>query len=251
VCMRGHRPHLCVLRLERAGPAAARNAGAAATTAPLLAFTDADCVPSRGWLRGLLNAVEKNPNCSGAAGAVVGMPSEHSASRFVDISGGFDVERHLSHPVFPFGPSGNVMYRAEDLRAVGGFDERFTSYEACDLNMRIKQLTNQDLVFAPSAVVLHKHRESWRAYWRQQRNYGRGLGQFYRRWSSHVEWGLRHEVAEWASILPKAAMSCLPGDDDKTLARRGNVVKAVAQRIGFASTYFSSDERARWNAPSR
>ena len=33
------------------GPADARNAGVAATTAPLIAFTDADCVPAAGWLR--------------------------------------------------------------------------------------------------------------------------------------------------------------------------------------------------------
>ena len=32
------------------GPAAARNAGAAVARASLLAFTDADCFPSPGWL---------------------------------------------------------------------------------------------------------------------------------------------------------------------------------------------------------
>src|SRR5205823_3162308 len=43
-----------VVRLERAGgPAAARNAGVAATSAPLLAFTDADCEPAPGWLAAL------------------------------------------------------------------------------------------------------------------------------------------------------------------------------------------------------
>src|SRR4051812_44110188 len=33
------------------GPADARNAGVAAATAPLIAFTDADCVPAPGWLK--------------------------------------------------------------------------------------------------------------------------------------------------------------------------------------------------------
>jgi glycosyltransferase involved in cell wall biosynthesis len=39
-----------VLRQAAEGPAAARNRGAAATGAPLLAFTDADCFPARDWL---------------------------------------------------------------------------------------------------------------------------------------------------------------------------------------------------------
>jgi glycosyltransferase involved in cell wall biosynthesis len=41
-----------VLRRERgAGPGAARNDGARAAKAPLLAFTDADCAPAPDWLR--------------------------------------------------------------------------------------------------------------------------------------------------------------------------------------------------------
>ncbi|MEA2226867.1 MAG: hypothetical protein QOF04_497 [Solirubrobacteraceae bacterium] len=40
------------------GPGAARNAGAAGATAPALAFTDADCVPSPGWLAAGLRALE-------------------------------------------------------------------------------------------------------------------------------------------------------------------------------------------------
>jgi glycosyltransferase involved in cell wall biosynthesis len=40
------------------GPADARNAGVAATRAPLLAFTDADCVPAPGWLAAGFVALE-------------------------------------------------------------------------------------------------------------------------------------------------------------------------------------------------
>jgi glycosyltransferase involved in cell wall biosynthesis len=39
-----------VLRQAAEGPAQARNRGAAATSAPLLAFVDADCFPAPGWL---------------------------------------------------------------------------------------------------------------------------------------------------------------------------------------------------------
>src|SRR3954467_8980219 len=40
------------------GPAAARNAGVAAASASLLAFTDSDCVPARGWLQAGVSALE-------------------------------------------------------------------------------------------------------------------------------------------------------------------------------------------------
>jgi glycosyltransferase involved in cell wall biosynthesis len=41
------------------GPADARNAGVAATSAPLIAFTDADCVPAAGWLTAGVRALTR------------------------------------------------------------------------------------------------------------------------------------------------------------------------------------------------
>jgi glycosyltransferase involved in cell wall biosynthesis len=46
-----------VVEGDGSGPAAARNRGAAAAQAPLLAFTDADCFPEPGWLAGGLAAL--------------------------------------------------------------------------------------------------------------------------------------------------------------------------------------------------
>jgi Glycosyltransferases, probably involved in cell wall biogenesis len=179
---------------------------------------------------------------------VIGVPSESDASRFVDISGGLDVERHLSHPLFPFAPSGNVMYRRSVLTSVGGFDIRYAAYDSCDLNMRIRSSFGGKISFAQSAVVLHKHRETWKDYWKQQRNYGRGLAQFYRRWSNEIDWSLGHELIEWTSLIPRAAVAVLPGSRNAMLARRGDFIKRFAQRVGFASTYFSGAERVRWSA---
>ena len=48
-------PGATVLRHDAPlGPAAARTTGAAGATTPLLAFVDADCVPTAGWLDPLL-----------------------------------------------------------------------------------------------------------------------------------------------------------------------------------------------------
>lgn len=56
------RAHPVVSRVVSGGggsPGAARNAGAAGATAPALAFTDADCAPSPGWLAAGLRALRR------------------------------------------------------------------------------------------------------------------------------------------------------------------------------------------------
>src|SRR5438128_1544197 len=51
-------PLRTVLRDLNGGPAAARNAGWEVATAPLVAFTDDDCVPDRKWLARLATRFE-------------------------------------------------------------------------------------------------------------------------------------------------------------------------------------------------
>ncbi|MEM8964607.1 MAG: glycosyltransferase family 2 protein [Acidobacteriota bacterium] len=50
-------PELITLREEQPGAYAARNAGIRRARAPIIAFTDADCVPDRDWLRSILGGM--------------------------------------------------------------------------------------------------------------------------------------------------------------------------------------------------
>jgi glycosyltransferase involved in cell wall biosynthesis len=56
------------------GPADARNAGVAATAAPFIAFTDADCVPAHGWLRAGVAALERADLVQGRVEPEPGVP---------------------------------------------------------------------------------------------------------------------------------------------------------------------------------
>jgi glycosyltransferase involved in cell wall biosynthesis len=238
-----------LIRQSHRGAAAARNAGIEAARAPWVAFTDADCVPSRGWLRALLHAVSTEAGDSaalGAAGTTVGYQSRTPAARYVDLTGGLDAERHLAHERFPFAPSANVMYRRDALEKVGGFDARFHTYEGCDLHTRLRESVGGAFVFAPRAVVLHRHRDTWKGYWKQQRSYGRGLGQFYLRYRDRIGWTPWREMAAWLDLATVALAAGRPGEGDEALARRGTLVKALAQRIGFVECYWSRTERTRW-----
>lgn len=238
-----------LIRRENGGPAAARNSGWRAAGAEWVAFTDADCLPARAWLVELLRAVDAAPAngaaALGAAGRTVGYDSKTPAARFVDLSGGLDAERHLSHPRFPFAPSGNLMYSRSALAAVGGFDERYRTYEACDLHQRLRERADGPFFYVPRAVVLHKHRTTWAAYWRQQYGYGAGYGRFMLDRARDVPWSIGDEARAWRELFGTGIGSLRPGDPNRRLLERGNFVKRLAQRSAFATTYWNPAERAR------
>ena len=54
--------------VNRAGPASARNRGWRLARAPVVAFTDDDCIPTPGWLETMLRATRSDPTRSSAAG---------------------------------------------------------------------------------------------------------------------------------------------------------------------------------------
>lgn len=100
-----------VLRLDRQhGPAGARNAGIAATTAPLLAFTDADCEPATGWLRAIVAALAE-------ADLVTGPVHPDPAAAV----GPFDRTLHLT-AASPRFETANLAVRRATAEAVGGFE---------------------------------------------------------------------------------------------------------------------------------
>ncbi|MDG4575518.1 MAG: glycosyltransferase [Defluviicoccus sp.] len=236
---------------DNRGAPAARNAGIAIARGTWVAFTDADCVPSRRWLEELLRAVAARADGGsfvGAAGRTVGHNSNTQAARFVDLAGGLDAERHLSHPKWPFAPTCNVLYRRSNLLAVGGFDERYCAYDACDLHARIRPPAGA-FPFVPRAVVLHKHRDSWAAYFRQQRGYGRGLAQFMLRHRDDTPWSGGQELKAWGELAGQLAKALIPGKSDAWLLRRGQAAKGLAQRLGFSEVFWNRNARQSWSEP--
>ena len=233
------------------GAAVARNLGVTAARAEWIAFTDADCIPSRGWLRALLQAVEPSPGrqpALGAAGRTIGYDSATPAARFVDLSGGLQAERHLAHERYPWAPTGNVLYRRAALLAVGGFDARFVSYEGCDLHTRLRREVGGRFEYSPRAIVHHRHRAAWRCYWRQQVNYGRGYAQFFMRYADELRWTPASELRAWLAVLRAGGNALLAYRGEDGLLRRGTFIKLLAQRAGFVRTYWNRREAARWRS---
>jgi len=231
------------------GLAAAKNAGWQTARADWVAFTDDDCGPTRDWLRHLRRAVEPQSgeeHVLGAAGRIVGYPLPLLVPRYIELTGGFNTDRHLDHARFPYAPSGNTMYRRAALAAVDGLDERYTSYESCDLHTRLLRAVGGTFRYEPRAVVFHHHYTTWRDYFRQQRGYGRGLAQFMWHYRDEVPWSPARELRAWNRVLALGATALVPAGGDSALLRRGDFLRHLALRVGFLETYFSPRERRRW-----
>jgi GT2 family glycosyltransferase len=152
----------------RRGPAAARNAGARASTAPLLAFCDADDVVADDWVAAMAAALDR-------AEVVVGR------SRRPEYNSRPDEPEYFTWglyrvPFFPYleaGNAGNLAVRREAFDEVGGFDERLRTGEDLDLCWRL-QLAGHRIAEEPAAVVTFRNRPTLRATVVQTYAYGAG-----------------------------------------------------------------------------
>jgi len=155
------RPLIRYLRpLDNGGPAAARNRGWRASTAPVVAFTDDDTVPERDWLREGLAAL--TPQVSAVAGRIVVPTSDTPTDHEVTT-------RSLERAEFA---AANAFVWRACLQAVDGFDERFERAwrEGADLHFTLLERCGP-IAWAPAAVVTHPvHRAPWGLSIRDQAN---------------------------------------------------------------------------------
>jgi glycosyltransferase involved in cell wall biosynthesis len=100
-----------VLEEPRRGTADARNSGAAAARAPVLAFTDADCFPAPGWLRAGLAALASADLVQGRVQPPPGEPlGPFDRTVWVDAERGFY-------------ETANLFVTRELFDRVGGFED--------------------------------------------------------------------------------------------------------------------------------
>lgn len=96
------------------GPAGGRNLGVSRSRAPVLAFTDDDCLPQPGWLAALLDEVERG------ADLVQGLTRPDP--RGTATAGPWDRTLTVDGPT-PLFETCNIAYRRSWFERLGGFDE--------------------------------------------------------------------------------------------------------------------------------
>jgi GT2 family glycosyltransferase len=183
-----------LIRTPNAGLGSARNVGADAATGEIVAYLDADAWPDPHWLQYLADTFERTG--SGAVGGPnIAPPGANAVAESVAHSPGGPIHVLVSDTQAEHIPGCNFAIRKDVLEELGGFDPQFRAAgDDVDLCWRL-QRAGQRIGFNPGAIVWHHRRNSLRAYWRQQRGYGRAEALLERKWphrynaAGHVSWG--------------------------------------------------------------
>ena len=162
------------------GACHARNRGIAAARGACIAFTDADCVPSRGWLAAFARALT-NDEIDIVAGPLAVLDPEASVlSQYSASLGQYAPERTLAHPTFPYAATGNLCVRRALFDAVGAFNPAFPTYDSAEFFWRLKQRGPVRSHVERRALVFYRTRASISAFVRQNYGYGLGAGRLMR-----------------------------------------------------------------------
>ncbi|HSN77068.1 MAG TPA: glycosyltransferase [Anaerolineae bacterium] len=173
-----------LVRQPHAGPAAARNQGAAIAQAPLLLFTDADCQPAPGWIQALLNGFAGPQPPAGLMGTYRS-DQRALAARFAQLEFEDRYRRMLHQPELDVVATYSAAFRRDVFMQAGGFDPGFpeANNEDVEFSYRLSQ-AGHTMRFAPEAQVYHQHAQSWPGYVRTKMGRGFWRTVVYRRYPS-------------------------------------------------------------------
>lgn len=185
------------VKAKGAGPA--RNGGVQAASAPILAFTDSDCVPSAEWLAAGVSSLNGYDIVGGQVVVLSADPMMMTATEAFEAVFAFDFEKYILRDGFT--GSGNLFVPRSIFDDVGGFlvgvsEDKEWSFRATGKGYRIG--------YEPRAVVAHPARKSWaelRTKWQRIQSESFALAK--RESTGRLRWILR----TWAmplSIIPHA-----------------------------------------------
>jgi GT2 family glycosyltransferase len=182
-----------LISTENRGLSSARNAGLEAATGEIVAYLDDDAYPDPHWLTYLAASFIHTTHAA-VGGPNIPPAGDGPIADCVTNAPGGPVHVLLSDQEAEHIPGCNMAFRKAALQAIGGFDPQFRiAGDDVDICWRL-QKQGWTVGFDPAAVVWHHRRNSVRAYWKQQLNYGKAEALLERKWpekynaAGHLTW---------------------------------------------------------------
>jgi len=185
-----------VIRTENRGLSNARNTGLQAASGEIIAYLDDDAYPDPQWLTYLASTF-LTTEYAAIGGPNIAPPGDGRIADCVANAPGGPIHVLLSDHEAEHIPGCNMAFRKSALDSIGGFDPQFrVAGDDVDVCWRLQQ-RGLKLGFSPAAMVWHHRRKSVRAYWKQQRGYGKAEALLESKWPEkynavgHLTWGGR------------------------------------------------------------
>lgn len=185
-----------VITTENRGLSSARNTGMREAKGEIVAYIDDDARPDPHWLTYLAASFLETDHV-GIGGPNLPPPGDGPIAECVANSPGGPVHVLLTDQEAEHIPGCNMAFRKKALEAIDGFDVKFRiAGDDVDLCWRLQQ-RGWTLGFNPAAMVWHHRRNSVKAYWKQQLNYGKAEADLEKKWpekynaAGHVPWAGR------------------------------------------------------------
>ncbi len=178
------------------GLSSARNTGLYNAKGDIIAYIDDDAYPDAHWLDYLAYAYTTSSHAAMGGPNIIPAEDGPIATCVANAPGG-PVHVLSTDEIAEHVPGCNLSVRREVLVQIGGFDPIYKAAgDDVDVCWRIQE-AGYTIGFHPAALVWHHRRNSFKAYWKQQKGYGKAEALLESKWPEkynafgHLTWGGR------------------------------------------------------------